>query len=278
MGSEVPVLNGAQALHDAPAADEVRQQLARIVASAAFRGSLRLTHFLTFIVETTLAGKADTIKAYTIAVEALGRGGDFDPQNDPIVRVEAGRLRTALARYYAGAGCIDALVIEVPRGRYIPGFHRRGAEGSRATLDPASGWTAPRASSRSERAEETAGGAQLFGRRVTEFRELMQMHREQVAALTEEIRFATRALVESRELLHASISAGLACGVPPPLLPTAPSSQSNDFSPADGRQKQRQQQAQGAAAARARRPHAGGDRGDAADAGDDPHRLRALRV
>jgi hypothetical protein len=113
------------AAEDTPLADEVRQELVRVVGSATFRDSLRLKRFLTFVVETTLADKADTIKAYTIAVEALGRGSNFDPQSDPIVRVQAGRLRGALARYYSGAGGDDPLVIEVRRGSYVPVFHRQ---------------------------------------------------------------------------------------------------------------------------------------------------------
>ena len=278
MGKAVGVLNGVGARNDAPADDEVRRQLARILDSAAFRGALRLTHFLAFIVETTLAGKATTIKAYTIAVEALGRSSAFDPQADPIVRVEAGRLRTALARYYAGPGCSDPLTIEVPRGRYVPSFYRGRADSRRRPLPCASGRSAAYPSSRSAGAEESGGGAELFSLHVTEFRELMQTHHRRVAALTKEINFAARALAESRELLDASIGTGLACGASLPLLPTAPSSQSNDAGPTDGRQEQRRQQAQGAAAARARRPRPGGDGGDAPDAGDDPHRLRALRV
>lgn len=66
-----------------------------------------MTSFLLFIVETTLAGHGNKLKAYTIAMEALGCGTDFDPQTDPVVRVEAVRLRRALARYYSGAGCND---------------------------------------------------------------------------------------------------------------------------------------------------------------------------
>jgi hypothetical protein len=64
-----------------PDGNEIRWQLARILASDMLRGSLRLTRFLQFVVETTLAGKASTIKAYTVAVEALGRNSDFDPQD-----------------------------------------------------------------------------------------------------------------------------------------------------------------------------------------------------
>ena len=115
------------AARDTPDVDEIRNELGRIVASEALRNSLRLTRFITFVVETTLAGTDARIKAYTIAVEALGRAGNFDPQSDPIVRVEACRLRQALARYYAGAGRDDPLVIEVPRGTYVPSFRRRAA-------------------------------------------------------------------------------------------------------------------------------------------------------
>ena len=110
----------------APHASEIRQELARILESAGFRDSLRLSRFLSFIVEATLDGKAETIKGYTIAVEALGRDGDFDPQLDPVVRVTAGRLRQALARYYAGEGRDNPLVIDLSRGTYVPVFRTAG--------------------------------------------------------------------------------------------------------------------------------------------------------
>lgn len=109
---------------DSPHIDEVRDQLARILASTVFRNSMRLARFLNFVVETTLVGNGERIKAYTIAVEALGRGADFNPEVDAIVRVEAGRLRAALARYYAAEGRDDSLVIDLPRGNYVPTFRR----------------------------------------------------------------------------------------------------------------------------------------------------------
>src|SRR6202034_4619506 len=113
--------------------DEIRQELRLIIGSAGFRDSARLSRFITFVVERTLAGKGGTIKGYTIAVEALGRGSNFDPQSDPIVRVEAGRLRRALARYYESGGYNDPLVIDVPRGTYVPSFRRRGSGKFRPT-------------------------------------------------------------------------------------------------------------------------------------------------
>ena len=122
---------------------EIRMQLHRIAESTAFRGSLRLTRFLTFVVETTLAGNGHTLKAYTIAVEALRRHHDFDPQTNPIVRVEAWRLRHALARYYSGEGRDDLIVIEVPRGSYVPVFIRRGIPANADTPAAACAHEAP---------------------------------------------------------------------------------------------------------------------------------------
>src|SRR6185295_13107630 len=68
--------------------------------------------------EQTLAGVGERLKGYTIAVEVFGRPADFDAQNDPLVRVEAGRLRRRLAEYYAGEGKGDELRVDLPRGGY----------------------------------------------------------------------------------------------------------------------------------------------------------------
>jgi len=109
---------------DAPRADEVRSALDRAVASEVFRGSPQLVAFLRYVVEATLRGEAERIKGYTIALEAFGRDETFDPQTDPIVRVEAARLRRAINRYYAGAGSREAIQIELPLGNYVPMFRR----------------------------------------------------------------------------------------------------------------------------------------------------------
>jgi hypothetical protein len=118
----------------------VRASLERIVTSRRWRASPRLAAFLRYVVERTLAGENRQIKSYTIAVEALGRDPRFDPQTDPIVRVEAGRLRRALSHYYAGDGRDDPIVIELPRGCYVPHFRQRGfgaGNGDRAALQAA---------------------------------------------------------------------------------------------------------------------------------------------
>lgn len=114
---------GSEPLDGETAAD-IRAGLARILASDAFRAAPQLSAFLAFIVERAVAGRGPELKGYTIAVEAFGRSADFDPQSDPIVRVEAGRLRRALAQYYAGEGIGDPVRITIPVGAYVPAFER----------------------------------------------------------------------------------------------------------------------------------------------------------
>jgi hypothetical protein len=101
---------------------EIRAELECVIASPEFSKSSQLARFIRFVVEETLAGRGDRIKAYTIAADAFGRDANFNPQNDPIVRVEAGRLRRALAHYYSNGGRDDPVVIELPRGGYMPVF------------------------------------------------------------------------------------------------------------------------------------------------------------
>ncbi|BCP52491.1 hypothetical protein K32_11080 [Kaistia sp. 32K] len=109
---------------DASPAD-VRAALSAIQSSAVFGASRQLSLFLGYVVEKTLAGDADRIKAYSIATEALGRPETFDPSVDPIVRVEAGRLRKALETYYQGEGAAAPMRISIPRGSYVPRFEPR---------------------------------------------------------------------------------------------------------------------------------------------------------
>ncbi len=105
-----------------PSTEAIRQQLGKILTSPQFINSPNLRNFLRFIVEKTLAGEADEIKGYTVATQVLGRKADFDPNLDPIVRIMAGRLRRALEKYYQEHGENDPVIIEVPRGAYVPGF------------------------------------------------------------------------------------------------------------------------------------------------------------
>ncbi|MFT0858490.1 tetratricopeptide repeat protein [Ancylobacter sp. G4_0304] len=125
-----PELPPADAGIAAPPPEAARAALARVLMSEELSSSPQLSNILRFVVEATLEGRREAIKGYTIAVEALGRDASFDPQADPIVRVEATRLRRALERYYAGAGAQDEIEIVVPRGSYVPQFVPRRA-GSR---------------------------------------------------------------------------------------------------------------------------------------------------
>jgi adenylate cyclase len=112
-----------------PTEDSIRQELAKILTSPQFVKSPILQKFLRFIVEKTLAGESFGIKAYSVAIEVLGRRTDFDPNLDSAVRIMAGRLRRALAQYYQERGKRDAVLIDVPLGAYVPGFRWVSSEG-----------------------------------------------------------------------------------------------------------------------------------------------------
>jgi TolB-like protein len=109
------------------APDQVRLQLDRVLASQTFAGAARLSRFLRFVVERTLAGEGDGLKEYTIGVEVFDRPADYDPRTDSIVRVEAARLRAKLAEYYGGPGAADPVIIQVRKGGYAPDFAERVA-------------------------------------------------------------------------------------------------------------------------------------------------------
>ena len=101
---------------------DIRRTVEAIMASPGFINSPQLQNFLEFIVNKTLAGEAADIKGYTIGVDALGRGEDFDPSTDPSVRVMAGRLRQTLANYYHDPSHASAVEIKLEKGSYIPVF------------------------------------------------------------------------------------------------------------------------------------------------------------
>lgn len=104
-----------------PTPGQVRAQLSRMLESKEFHAPERLKAFLSFVVEETLSGNEGSIKAYTIAIAAFGRNQDFDPQLDPIVRIEAGKLRKALELYFYSHS-EDEVLILIPKGTYVPVF------------------------------------------------------------------------------------------------------------------------------------------------------------
>ncbi|WP_354265509.1 hypothetical protein [Bradyrhizobium sp. I1.7.5] len=105
-----------------PTVDQIREQLKSIVDAPPFANQNKIRRFLSYIVEQTLAGNERKLKQYSIATEALGREASFDPELDPIVRLEAGKLRKALEVYYLSEGASDQVRIAVPKGSYVPAF------------------------------------------------------------------------------------------------------------------------------------------------------------
>ncbi len=111
---------------------EINLALSRVVSHNNMKKSPKLRAFLEFVVNETLAGRGDRLKAYSIAISALGRSAAFDSVSDPIVRVEASRLRRYLKNYYDTDGLNDDIRITLPTGSYQPVFERAG---SRASLE-----------------------------------------------------------------------------------------------------------------------------------------------
>ncbi|MGW8195480.1 MAG: tetratricopeptide repeat protein [Desulforhopalus sp.] len=105
--------------------DHIQQQLEKIIASPEFHATSQQCDFLTFVVTETLAGRSGTIKGYTVATQVFGRTEDFDAQKDPIVSIQANKLRRALERYYLVVGKLDPIRIDIPKGAYIPTFVRQ---------------------------------------------------------------------------------------------------------------------------------------------------------
>jgi hypothetical protein len=103
---------------------EILDHLEDICATEDFRRSSRCSGFLRYVVGETLAGRTDRIKAYAIAVSVLGRDENFDPQVDPVVRIEASQLRRRLERYYLTGGVNSGIRIDLPKGSYVPTFIR----------------------------------------------------------------------------------------------------------------------------------------------------------
>ena len=104
------------AVDNKPSPEAKKSQLERILQSAEFRATDNQRQFLRFVVDETLEGRSSEIKGCTIAVDVYGRTERFDPQADPIVRLEAGRLRRSLKNYYQRAGRNDPVRIEIPKG------------------------------------------------------------------------------------------------------------------------------------------------------------------
>jgi adenylate cyclase len=106
---------------DTPSPEEIRAQLVSIFTSNEFQAARRLQDFLRYVVEKSLQDEQNTIKQFTIAIDVYNRPDSFEPKSDPLIRIEAQRLRRALARFYENNSDADVL-IHIPRGTYVPQF------------------------------------------------------------------------------------------------------------------------------------------------------------
>jgi TolB-like protein len=119
----VPIRTARNASADEPFQKElILRQVKKILGHPLFSGSGILRRFLLYIIQETLSGRTNTLKEYTIAIEVLNKPAAFNPRNNCVVRIHAGRLRNLLTTYYQEAGQEDDLIISMPKGRYIPSF------------------------------------------------------------------------------------------------------------------------------------------------------------
>ena len=103
---------------------EKREELRRVLQSKQFSSAPKRSRFLEFVAEQAFQGNGDKINEYLIGVEVYGRGEGFDPQQDPIVRVQAHEIRRALKKYYEEDGSQSVLRMDLPSGHYVPAFNR----------------------------------------------------------------------------------------------------------------------------------------------------------
>ena len=116
---------------------EKRDELRRVLGSKYFANSPKKTRLLEFVSEQTLQGNGEKLNEYLIGVEVYERGVDFNPQKDPIVRVQAYEIRRLLRKYYYDEGKDSPIRIDLPSGHYVPVFSRRVSEERHAVVSEA---------------------------------------------------------------------------------------------------------------------------------------------
>jgi hypothetical protein len=108
--------------------DAVRATLDKILSSSGFANAERLTRFLRYTVEETLNGQTDKLKESLLGIDVFGRKPTYDPRVDAVVRTEAVKLRARLRDYYESEGREDEIIIDLPKGGYVPVFRFREKE------------------------------------------------------------------------------------------------------------------------------------------------------
>jgi len=120
-------------------AEPIQRQIERIVHSEQFRSSEVLRRLLTFLSEKAIAGEADNLKEYVVAIDGLGKSSTYDPQHNSAVRIQMGRLRQRLAEYYRSEGKNDPMIVDLPKGRFRLTFEERSNApifGQESSLSP----------------------------------------------------------------------------------------------------------------------------------------------
>ena len=116
--------NGNSPPHEI-SADSVRSELEKILSSHGFVNAERLSRFLRYAVEEHLNGQTDKLKESLLGIDVFGRKPSYDPRIDAVVRTEAVKLRARLKEYYESEGREDAVIIDLPKGGYVPLFRLR---------------------------------------------------------------------------------------------------------------------------------------------------------
>jgi len=99
---------------------DIDAYIAQVEASAVLGRSKRRIRLLRHLIRSEVLGQGDRLKAYSIGLDIFGKPSEFDPSSDSVVRVEMGRLRTALASFEASDFAETRIVVDIPVGTYRP--------------------------------------------------------------------------------------------------------------------------------------------------------------
>ncbi len=107
-------------------ASEIRQECETILKSELFRKAPRMNRLLRFLVEKAISGEVEYTTEYAIGIEVFDRlSSSYDTNDDPVVRVQIGRLRSRLIEYYHTSTANDGIEISIPAGAYMPTIRQR---------------------------------------------------------------------------------------------------------------------------------------------------------
>jgi hypothetical protein len=121
----IPAMDPETEQDSGPSYAERTRQVRLILASRSFRSAPLLQKFLEFIISESSGGRQQELSEYAIATQVFGRAANFDPASDTIVRTQAYRLRSKLKEYYENEGKKEHVIVEVPKGHYVPTFSFR---------------------------------------------------------------------------------------------------------------------------------------------------------